>query len=62
MSSATPTATTPAVRLRGVVKRFDVDAVGVPRLVSENPAYDPIPITGGVRVQGRVVHLLRDFG
>ncbi len=46
----------------GVVKRFDVDATGTARLMSENHAYAPIPITGDVRVQGRVVHLLRDYG
>lgn len=46
----------------GVVKRFEADATGTPRLVSENSAYAPIPVTENVRVQGRVVHLLRDYG
>jgi 3'-5' exoribonuclease len=46
----------------GVVKRFDMDAAGTPWLASENSMYAPIPVTDGVRVQGRVVHLLRDYG
>lgn len=46
----------------GIVKRFAVDATGTPTLVSENSAYAPIPVTDGVRMQGRVVHLLRDYG
>ena len=45
-----------------VVKRFSRASDGSAAfLVSENPAYAPIPVTEEIRLQGRVVSVLRDI-